>query len=390
MSSKLLALKITKHVREVAYRFIERFPATEKTFSDEQKITLAMFIKAWYGIIYALLNSDRFRNKYLFVSLRNKEIISSLFGTEDICVLTTSDEKQLCLNYGWNYYWVGGIHASIMLALKMNIYTPLKLNIFLLKCRLKNKNSWIINYNDTSPIGVFFSMLGNECLCPTLCVGHGFGVVLKDLDIIYDGAHTKYLMLYSLDDKAIAPSPITKCYELGPPFDVDPLENKSNQLILVGVGSTAILPDFYRRSLIFYKKIYEIAIQLGINIQYRPHLSERDGDFSDFFTDIDNSEKINCLSLTKKLFIGFNSTLLFEAKYFGHEVIILSDPDINISNLHVDAIYSYDQLDLVIGDIKKYQLARFDFDELKLKKLPLKNRFKTIYDEICILESRRI
>jgi len=281
------------------------------------------YIKAYIGIIYLYMLRIGNRRKYAFETFRNKTIIECL-KPEEVLILGGRADYYACRANNYQFVWIGGVVAAIIVATRDGHILPLKLQISLARKRFEASKRYFLLYEDQLPVGIFFAIFANEYSHISICIAHG---VPSTEELILDGFLCKYHLLYQLDHKDdLRPDSIY--FELGPPFDIEWGDDVSSTIILVGTGLQALMPTFYRKSLDCYRQIRNILEDLGWNVVYRPHPSERAHNFASHFSAVDTSSKVSCLSGSKKLFIGYQSTLIYEAKAFGHTVVTLGDPDV--------------------------------------------------------------
>ena len=340
------------------------------------------YIKAYIGVIYLYFQAIKGPRKYIFQTLRNKEIIECL-NPEDITVIGSRNEFFACKKQNYQFIWDGGIAAAVIVAARGGSTLPLRLQISLAKKATGRSRKYFFLYEDTLPIGIFLVTIANERPHVSICIEHG---VHSTKEVLLEGLSCRYNLLYQLDHKE-GLNGKSVCLELGPPFDVEVSNELSSSIILVGTGFQGLFPSFYRKSLDCYRKILNVFEKTGWRVVYRPHPSERPANYSSHFTHVDKSLKTTCLSGPRKIFIGYQSTLLYEAKVFGHSVIALRDPDVGqlkrfMPNKEMDAA-DIDDIESVVNQLHS------EMRKTTLPKIaPLNQRFSAALKRIELCGDR--
>ena len=302
--------------------FTNERPNTVFEMNRAWSATYLTYIKAYFGVIYLYFLRIEDSRKYFFQTFRNKEVIDCL-NQEEIVILGNRQHLAACRASNFKLIWVGGIVAAIVIATRGGHTLPLRLQLYLAKKSMGKPRKYFFLYEDTTPVGIFFAIFANEHSHISICIQHGTPMI-KELWL--DGLLCRYNLLYQLSMKEDM-NPESNYFELGPPFDIIKGEDVSFMIILVGTGYSVVKPSFYRRSLDCYQRIANQLNNSVWKVIYRPHPCERGFDYSSHFSNVDKSSKVTCLSGARKLFIGYQSSLLFEAKTFGHSAITLIDPD---------------------------------------------------------------
>lgn len=368
---------IIYHYRKLIRIYSVAYPHSINELEKSFKITYSTSFKACVGIIYLLFLKMKRENSFIFESLRNQEIID-LLPKEQIMILGGKNERRECLDKGYRFFWIGGIVAAVILAGEKNVLFPLRITIWVCKLKLKNLRTYFMLYEDTLPVGLFFALLGNNCGQQTISIQHGF---CTEGELFFDGHLCKFNLSYSKTQAKFIKGKESTFLELGPPFDIKyPIET-SNEVILVGTGWKGLLPGFYDNSLKDFRRIQSILVPQGWRVFYRPHPNENEADYLAFFPEIDRRSKIDCLSNTKKVFIGYISSLLYEAKVFGHGVININDQDMPelafTTHLKLDKA-NFNKIDGDIGTVHQRIL------EENVDVLPtLETRFFSVFNEIA-------
>ena len=344
------------------------------------RVTFATHLRAWMGVIYLIALRISNSRKYVFETFRNKDLIDCL-KPQEILILGGRKDFHACSEHGYGLFWTGGISAAIVLAWRGGNVAPLKLQIKLAKNKFKGCKKYFLLYEDALAVGIFFALLGNSCSHPTICIQHGFYSAASPT---FQGALCQYNLLYTLEQKAFIEKFVqtgtSTFFELGPPFDVTYASEISNDIVLVGTGEHDMRRKFFFRSLDVYRRIQEQLSRRGWHVTYRPHPSEPESDYSPFFAEADSCSKVACLSGPRKIFIGYVSTLLYEAMSFGHMALCLTDPEMMGVAFTPNGIIDAERVENIDDIVRR---LHSEMKHTVVRKLPpIRDRFLSILREI--------
>jgi len=297
---------------------------TKNGFSNFYNIYLPKnnynFFKYIFGLIY-LLYRPKCTEKYIFLEFRNYlyatklEINNVLF----ISSFSSNFKKKKIFLYT-------GLITAISYSIRYNITLPLCIYIRLYKKIFNTNEKYFFLHEDTLPIGIFLTSFAKYYNHKSICIEHGHP--LSNFDII-DGRRSSINLLMTNARKKLLPQN-SIIIEIGLPYEIvtNKILSKPSEVIFIGTGWVQNV-DLYKKSLQIFKSLLNLIItKSDYRIFYRPHpMENKFKNLYDIF-DVNQVEKIQLLSTSPKLFIGFSSTLLFEASYFGHPIIELVDIDL--------------------------------------------------------------
>lgn len=375
---KALITELTRNFNELVEFYLQFSESSLAEYEKSYKVNSKIFFKAWIGVLYLYLLKIPISVKYFFETYRHNEIIET-FDPKEIMImggLNIQGQARMRKN---NFLWTGGIVAAIIIAAKKNKPEALVFQIKILAKKLSKSKFYFLLYEDTTPEGFFFANFGNTYYHPTIHIQHG--TTAASVYKVINGDKSKYNILYSILQKEVLNNQNTIAFELGPPFDIVPIAEVSKEIVLVGSGEEF---EPYFKSLEIYAFLEMKLKKAGWDVYYRPHYCENKSDYINKFSKIEMCPKNELLSNSLKIFIGINSTLLFEAQSFGHCIITLKDPLFPLYLFESDfqiEVSRIEEIDYYIGVAYKNLLNK----EVN-KPLRLKERFTPILKKIEELE----
>ena len=347
-----LVVETVKNYNELVNFYLDFSASSFAEYEKAYKVDSITYLKAWVSIIYFYFIKIPESLKYIFENYRRKEIIDT-FKNDEVMIIGGRPDHAEAKKRGYKYLWSGGIVAAIVIAAKKGKTAALRYQINILRTKLGRSRKFIFVWEDTTPEGFFLANFANTFDHTSIHLQHG--TTAAGVYKVINGDKCKYNILYALSQKKELNNQSTIAYELGPPFDIKPIKGVSKQVVLVGSGEEF---ELYFKSLDTFAAIEKKLKNVGWPVFYRPHYCENKADYEHRFSKIDRSNKIDLLSGELKIFIGINSTLLFEAQSFGHGVLILKDvkfppylfkPDItievdDINTIHHHINYVYENL----------------------------------------------
>jgi hypothetical protein len=321
-SVRELAEAIAVRHREFVREQTELFP--EIPFGLARTPTPADWIRAWLGVVYICLASIG-RRRYVFEVGRNEMLLECL-DPEEVVVLGGRQLLAMCRQRGYRLFWTGGIISAVILAANSGTFVPLCWQLRLMRWRMGKQRRSVFVPSDALPTGNFFVALANASGHTSVCLQHG--IFTPGVAKIVEGQLCRVNVLYDRSQEAIIGHPDSLYLELGPPVDATVHGALTRTAVLVGTGLNFGDMNMYRETLQRLQRIAARLEETGWAVSYRPHPAEDVVECARYFSKLDMTAKSMCLSTPRKVFVGYCSTLLWEAHAFGHRVVSLKHRDV--------------------------------------------------------------
>jgi hypothetical protein len=320
----------------------------------------SLWIHAVISIVKYLI-SNKPSNTYIFEGLRHRAIIELLPAAE-VMVLGGRNEFLYCMNKGYRFHWSGYIVKSFQLYIWGHKEKPLSKAILCIQKIFANhigKKRYLFLFEDSLPVGMTLS----ACLkaIPELnivCIMHGVLGVPEISPLLPEGLTCKFNLVWDqnqVKNFECKNEPNSATFVLGLPYEVLRSQHLSHRVVLV--GHDGIGNDFgsYFYTLYHFCKVFRLLKKAGFDVAFRPHPQD-DLDFvSRVFPVLCLEDKFKLFSSGRMVFIGFYSSLLYEARQFGNVVISLdASPLPDRVELDVDCLipeFDYDKLPERIFDL---------------------------------------
>lgn len=310
------------------------------------------------GVLYPVKLKDK---KYIFIGLRYKDLLSILPKNEIILICSSKSEILFAIQRGIAFISSVEIshhfqeahfdHRTKSLELYIDKYYQLFEKI--------NSHCYLILTSDTKPVDIFFSRIAYcfKDYLRVLCIQHG---IFPDMDknlYVAEGASVEFNILYAESQKQYASKYIksSEFLVMGPPWNIQYVQEQGDrEVILVGTGGGDSCPDEYKSSVEMFQLVSKILHSKNVVHAYRPHGTESVGFVNGLFESIDARSKDDLLSGVPKVFIGFNSTLMFEAYICGHTVYgIESNEMFSRTTFPINASFSIENLNEMCERVAK-------------------------------------
>jgi len=342
-----------------------------------------LFIQGIILRIWLLIEPFSFRRKlpkYVFSTSRYTDLILTL-PPKEVMVMGGRKELIFCLKNGYQFYWLGLIFYGFnqfIFSEKNSLFSLVIVS--LRKMFLKDINKrYLFLYNDCMPDGMTLSFaLESIPKLNIICIQHGMSsppLSEFKVDRYVVGESCQFNLLWDISQKKPYKSDTDHAsFVLGLPYEVYPPQSHSREVILLGdCGKGSDLIQYFY-ALFNFCHLYRILKKAGIDVSYRPHPQDDIEYVQSIFSNVCITQKNELLTSNRRVFIGFKSSLLFEAREFGHLAIGLDSKDSErIRAFDVDFELSSDNFEnlpeLVLDIFEKSTFA--EVDEIK----NLKSRF---------------
>jgi len=320
--------------------------------------------------------------KYIFHGLKYHEIIS-LFDPKEVLILASRSEIEYCKKNNYQYHWIGYLYYSAIyfLSKKNNFFLIKSINIIK---KIINPNDQKLKYlflhSSHELSGMILSEIFNDNkYIKTVCIYHAYiQTIKKNLPQLLD-INCQYTFVWSENQKNLFKHYKLPIYNLGLPYEIKIPEIISNKIILVGNGIERLDKNFFH-----FNKICSTIDKNLFTVEYRPH-PDHDEELYHCkkylpSIKINNENKMDLLRKSRKIYIGFASTLLYEASKHENYVIIL---DTSFLGVYLDF-----EFDMYFEEKDYSQLARylntirFKMKKSNKKNVKLKKRFMHCLEKI--------
>ncbi len=264
---------------------------------------------------------------YIFEGLKNKVYIAA-FRPECVVIVGSHEEKKFAMSHGYGFCWSFPMQNSIYLNISKGWTFPAIMQLrYWTKLLVKSKRVIFFLQEDTQPLGTFFVYLSR--LLPinssSVCIQHGYFLKYY-FPIRNEGALSDFNFVWDIRQAELIGANHLKTYEIGLPYFAKAKPSSQLIVILVGTGVVGNGSDIYERSIKAYSQVNNwLAGKFGMSVFYRPHPNEYNNkkliaELRDSFSLVKSKDKLDQLNGPRALFIGVESSLLYEAGLAGHLV----------------------------------------------------------------------
>lgn len=359
-------VSFTTHHPTVA-EVMKRPPTRQRLFLNLLIVRLFLLL-CWFS---QQVHLRRKPARYIFQGLRNRSLIEILPSQE---VLVVGGRKELfyCLKRGYQFHWIGYIAKAferyrwsadnkLLYSVIMYIQDYFKINV--------GESRYLFLWEDSQPAGVTLSTaLESIPGLSIVCIAHGMFFRYKGADSLPpEGKNCKFNLVWSNSQKELVKGgrdPAT--FVLGLPYEISLSYPAAPSVVVVGHCGRDFNREEFFYSYYLFSKIFSVLDKSEYAVSYRPHPTENIFFARSNFRSICVEEKMNLLSSSKKIFIGIASSLLYEAREFGHIVIALEIPNLPYYvDFEVDGIVrenEYVNLPSYLGGLIKGKVRRYEVD----------------------------
>jgi hypothetical protein len=162
-------------------------------------------------------------------------------------------------------------------------------------------------------------------MTPVVCIAHGtISTAGANFDLVPDGGVCRFNFVYDEYQAEVLANLGSTCFIMGLPYELPKLSGWAEQIILIE-QSTPDMPEEYDICLPIMVTLYQQLKQAGYDVTYRARPGVDLTTLLDKFDSIHAGDKMQLLAGCRKVFVGYNSTLLYEAKVCGHVTVGLDD-----------------------------------------------------------------
>jgi hypothetical protein len=297
--------------------------------SKERLLILEIILRIW--IFFQRFSIRRKLPKYVFMGKFHHHIISIL-PNKEVMVMGGINELLFCIKNGYRFFWTGFIFYGFNLFIfskKNNLFNE-AINALRKIFSKDNNKRYLFLPNDSLPEGMTLSFgLESTPMLNIICIAHGIiNFEATRISVTPEGESCKFNLVWSESQKSFFKNDVNHIsFVLGLPYEVNPPQSQCKEVIFVGhCGPSGAFQYFF--SMYHFTKLYRMFQAAGINVLYRPHPQDNIEKLLNFFK-ISFTEKNELLTSSSRIFIGLESSLLFEAHEFGHTTIGLNFLELN-------------------------------------------------------------
>lgn len=267
--------------------------------------------------------------KYLFLSARHAHLVSS-FHRDEAAIIGGPNDFALARRAKLPFRFTGDLLAASSNIVYGMGFVPTRWIVgrWLRFFARQQDPCYLVVPNDTLPIALLLVKIAEQCPNVTVvCVQHGLFNSGFELDDI-EGRNSAINLVYCESQRREMERRLRGAVVevMGFPADFTRQPGQQPELkkaILVGNGTMSLAN--YRRSLEIFDSVRSILERAGFEVEYRPHPSEYGIPVAQLDFRVNAQSKDEVLGGDRKVFIGFTSTLLYEAHLAGHVAVVVDD-----------------------------------------------------------------
>ncbi|WP_269622645.1 hypothetical protein [Prochlorococcus marinus] len=331
--------------------------------------SILVLIRSVLGL-FNCTSKKSLERKYFFQGLRNSAYFDA-FSFSQICILTEGTNTVYSNRHGLtrisDYPELRTISMlAVVSAVKAYQYWGLR---FFLEFQLYKWDTLFCNhkrtffiYEDSQPLGIFISSLSrlkNKYIC-VICIQHGF---LWGLSMKPTGAFTLNNMVWNNQQGKIIQesNPLSKCIPIGLDYVASAnLREKKPKIYLLGSGLYNYNLDKFNKILYFYSMIIPIISNyIEAPIYYRPHPNEIINNIIDICLKslkakcmVDKTDKKILLTSHRSIFIGSDTSLLYEAQIANHFSVNVLVKESRSFRFKCDYTLAIDEISSINNEVK--------------------------------------
>jgi hypothetical protein len=311
--------------------YVKAFKGVEDFGEDKRKSFTSSFIGKTIHIIRVNIflffapKSASLLKKYIFEGFRYNDIID-LFEKDDYSVIVGVSDLFQAIKKRQSFIWGGGIIAAFELALYLDKYKYL--DKIINRLNLWNDGTskvFLFLYEDKQPLGVVLSKIFYKSKnITTICIAHGYYLLNprnEQINDFWDGGNCNFNFVWNLSQKKFFNTEKTSVILLGLPYQFNVVsEVNRNRIILLGHSGPEENINDYFLTYSHMKFIYELLKENNFSVKFKPHPQDKT-DFPKTFFGNDIASDLYREFTEGSIFVGFNSSSLYEAMAHGLHVI---------------------------------------------------------------------
>lgn len=281
------------------------------------------------------LNNFRVRGRrYLFLNTR-LGALAGKFSDEPSALIGGPGDLAFARRHGLPFCFSGDLYAAAFDLLFGAPRAPSRLIVrrWLRFFAQQADPCILVVANDTMPLAMLLVHIARRSPnVVVVCVEHGLlsaGPVYQYDDVEGRNSHVNLVYTPAQRQEMERRLPGALVEVMGFPCDFEPLDpgEPQRRAVLVGVGSFEDLGAL-KASLRIFGEVARRLSGAGWRVEYRPHPSELGLGLLPRELASNREDKRELLAGRRKLFLGFGSTLLYEAEVAGHAVFVLDHPEL--------------------------------------------------------------
>lgn len=269
--------------------------------------------------------------KYLFLSARHGHLVSS-FRRDEAAIIGGPSDFSLARKTKLPFRFTGDLLAASSSMLFGMQFVPTRWIVrrWLGFFARQQDPCYLVVPSDTLPIALLLVKIAEQCPNVTVvCVQHGLfnsGFDADDIEGRNSAINLVYCDAQRREMERRLHGALVEVMGFPAEFRREPAQAQQVQTaILVGNGTLDSTTSRYRRSLQIFDSVQATLERAGLSVEYRPHPSEHGIPAAQIAFRMNRQSKDELLVGDRKAFIGFTSTLLYEAHLAGHVAVVLHD-----------------------------------------------------------------
>lgn len=357
-------INLVKVITE-SYKFrfekLYSYSETVQIYNGPKISKLGIYLFEFFFSLYVFFHTffyKRNKKKYIFINSKYSDIICSL-DRRDVLVMGGITDFFFCFGKGIKFVWIGYLVKAFNIHYYYGRSDAYVKSLSLLNKAIPDGNckKHLLLWEDDLTVGLSFSHLFNKNkLVNVICIQHGLfvsGELIKPV-----GSNSNYNFLIKKSQAKFFENYNDNCCEIGITYDVSTNPKFKKNIYLIGIGGLGINDPIYLYSIYLYSVIIGkfTKSKSEYRIFYRPHPIE-DIDFCrKLFKNIDTTPVKDLFGLSKSTYIGFQSTLLYEAKYFGNVTIAIESEKMSqhVKDFSTDLIINENDLEHIVDKLNSF------------------------------------